>query len=52
VNYTLDNSPIAAEALDLLNTRFMTISSLKEIIVSFQVYGGEDLSDLIKKMRD
>jgi hypothetical protein len=28
------------------------ISSLKEIIVNFQVYGEENLSDPIKKMRD
>jgi hypothetical protein len=50
--YALGDSLIAAEALDLLNTRFKTISSLKEIIVNFQVYGGKDLSDLMKRMRN
>ncbi|MCJ1257758.1 hypothetical protein MMC24_005584 [Lignoscripta atroalba] len=52
VNYALSDSLIAAGALDLLNTRFKTISPLKEIIVNFQVYGGEDLSDEMKKVRD
>ncbi|OBT46512.1 hypothetical protein VE00_03338 [Pseudogymnoascus sp. WSF 3629] len=46
----LNDSPVVAEALDLLDARFKTISSLKEIIVN--VYGGKDISDLIKKMRD
>jgi hypothetical protein len=31
----LNDSPIAAEALDLLNTRFKAIPSLKEIIANF-----------------
>jgi hypothetical protein len=52
-NYALGDSPIAAEALDLLNARFKTISSLKEININFQVYGSEGLiSDGMKKMRD
>jgi hypothetical protein len=52
-NYALDDSPIAAEALDLLDTRFKAIPSLKEIIVNISVYGEEDLSeDLMKEMRD
>jgi hypothetical protein len=52
-NYALDDSPIAAEALDLLDTRFKAIPSLKEIIANVHVYGEEDLSDnLMKKMRD
>jgi hypothetical protein len=52
-NYALNDSPIAAEALDLLDTRFKAIPSLKEIIVNIHVYGEEDLSDdLMKKMRD
>jgi hypothetical protein len=52
-NYALDDSPIAAEALDILDTRFKAIPSLKEIIVNVHVYGEEDLSDdLMKKMRD
>ena len=52
-NYALDDLPIAAEALDLLDTRFKAILSLKEIIVNVHVYGEEDLSDdLMKKMRD
>jgi hypothetical protein len=52
MSYALSDSPFAAEALDLLNTQFKTIPSIKEIIVNFQVYGSEDLSDLTKKMRD
>ena len=52
-NYALDDSPIEAEALDLLDTRFKAIPSLKEVIVNVHVYGEEDLSDdLMKKMRD
>jgi len=52
-NYALDDSPIAAEALDLLDTRFKAIPSLKEIIVNIYVYGEEDLSDdLMEEMRD
>lgn len=31
-NYALDDSPIAAEALDLLDTNFKAIPSLKKII--------------------
>lgn len=45
VNYAFDNSPIAAKALDLLNTRFKAILLLKEIIVNFQVYTTKDLSN-------
>jgi hypothetical protein len=52
VNYAFDDSPIGVQALDLLDTRFKAIPSLKEIIVNFQVYGEEDLSDHRKKMRD
>ena len=44
-NYAFDDSPIAAEALDLLDTRFKAIPSLKEIIVNFQVYAAEDPDD-------
>jgi hypothetical protein len=52
-NYAFGDSPIAQEALDLLDTRFKAIPSLKEIIVNFQVYSEEDLSDdPIKKMCD
>jgi hypothetical protein len=52
-NYALDDSPIAVEALDLLDTRFKAILSLKEIIINVHVYGEEDLSDdLMKKIRD
>ena len=36
-NYALDDSPIEAEALDLLDTRFKAIPSLKEIIVNVHV---------------
>jgi hypothetical protein len=51
-NYALDDSLIV-EALDLLNTRFKVILSLKKIIINIHVYGEEDLSDdLMKKIRD
>jgi hypothetical protein len=36
----------------LLDARFKAIPSLKEIIVNFQVYSEEDLSDDRMKMRD
>jgi hypothetical protein len=52
-NYALDGSSIAAEALDLLDTHFKVIPSLREIIVNVHVYGEEDLGDgRMKKMRD
>jgi hypothetical protein len=52
-DYKLDSSPIAAEALELLDARFKAISSLKEVIVNVHVYDDEGLSDdLRKKMRD
>lgn len=51
-NYAFDDSPISAEALDLLDTRFKAIPSLKEIIVNFQVYTAEDLSEYRTKIRD
>ena len=52
-NYALSHSAIAAEALDVLNTRFQAIHSLKEIIINFEKYPEEDPSDdLTKKMRD
>jgi len=52
-NYALSDSAIAAEALDLLDTRFKNIPSLEEIIVNFEVYPQQDPSDdLMKKMHD
>jgi hypothetical protein len=52
-NYALDDSPIVIKTLNLLDTRFKAIPSLKEIIINIHVYGEEDLSDnLIKKIRD
>jgi hypothetical protein len=52
-NYVFDDSSIVAETLDLLHTRFKAILSLKEIIVNFQVYSEEDLSDdWVKKICD
>ena len=51
--YTLSDSSIAAKALDLLDTDFKDISSLKEIVIDFQMYPEEDLSDdLMKKLHD
>lgn len=53
LNYALDDSPIAAEALDLLSTHFMNIPSLKEIVINFEVYPEQDPSDdLTKKMHN
>jgi hypothetical protein len=53
VNYALSGSPIAAEALDLLDTHFKNIPSLKEIVIDFEVYPEQDPSDdLTKKMHD
>jgi hypothetical protein len=48
----LHDSPVAEQALDLLDARFKAIQSLKEVIVNFQVYSEEDLSDGRMKMRD
>ncbi|TGJ86688.1 hypothetical protein E0Z10_g2014 [Xylaria hypoxylon] len=48
-----DDSPMAAETLDLLDTHLKAITSLKEIIVNFQIYSDENLSDhQMKKIRD
>ena len=53
INYALNDSSIAAEALDLLDACFKAISSLKEVIVGVHIYDDEDLSDdLRKKMHD
>lgn len=46
------DSPIAEQALGLLDARFKAIPSLKEVIVNFQEYSEEDLSDDRVKMRD
>lgn len=52
-NYALSDSPITAEALDLLNTHFKNISSLKEIVINLEVYPEQDPSDdLTKKMHN
>ena len=52
-NYKLNNPPIAAEVLDLLDARFRAISSLKEVIVDVYIYDDNGLSDdLRKKMCD
>jgi len=50
-NYVFSDLPIAIEALDLFDTHFKAIPSLKEIIVHLQVYTVEDLSHYPKKMR-
>ena len=49
-----DNYPLGdSETLDLLDTRFKSIPSLKEIIVNFKVYPEQDPSDdLTKKVHD
>ncbi|RDL35191.1 Uncharacterized protein BP5553_07122 [Venustampulla echinocandica] len=52
-DFVFDDSSMAIETLDLLDTRLKGIPSLKEIIVDFQVYSEEDLSDdRMKKIRD
>ncbi len=51
--YPLDNSPIVAKALDLLDTHFKNIPSLKEIVINFKAHPEEDPSDdLTRKMHD
>jgi hypothetical protein len=52
-DYKLDNSLIAAEALDLLDARFRAILLLKEVIINVYMYNNNGLSDnLRKKMCD
>ena len=52
-NYKLSDSPIAAEALDLLDTHFKNIPSLKEIVINFEVYPKQDPNDdLTRNMHD
>ena len=52
-NYALSDSSIAAEVLDLLDTHFKNIPSLKEIVINFEMYLEQDPSDdLTKKMHD
>jgi hypothetical protein len=48
-DHKLDSSPIAAEALELLDARFKAISSLKEVVVDVHVYDYEVLSDNLMK---
>ncbi|TVY91115.1 hypothetical protein LAWI1_G004341 [Lachnellula willkommii] len=52
MNRALGDLPFADQALDLLDMRFKAILSLKKVIVNFQVYSEEDLSDDRIKMRD
>ena len=47
--YALSHSEIAVEAIHLLDTRFKTIPSLKEITVNFEVHPEEDPDDDIRK---
>ncbi|KAF2475817.1 uncharacterized protein BDR25DRAFT_339807 [Lindgomyces ingoldianus] len=52
-NYGLDDWPIAAEALNILNAHIRTIHSLEEIIINFEEYPEDDPSDdLTKKMHN
>jgi len=51
--YKLDNSPIAADVLDLLDKYFKAISSVNEVIVDVHVYDDDGLSDdLTEKIRN
>ena len=43
-NYALSDSLVSAEALDLLDTHFKHIPSLKEIVINFVVYPEQDPS--------
>lgn len=52
INRALGDLPFADQALDLLDMRFKAILSLKKVIVNFQVYSEDDLSDDQIKMRD
>lgn len=52
-NYAFSDSPIAAEALYLLDTHFKNVPSLREIVINFEVYPEQDPGDnLTKKMYD
>ncbi|KAI0182705.1 hypothetical protein EV127DRAFT_322320, partial [Xylaria flabelliformis] len=52
-DYVFDDSPIAAETLGLLDTRLKAIPSLRKVVVNFQIYSDEDLSDdWMKKISD
>ena len=51
-NYALNDSPIVAEALGLLNTHLRNIHSLKEIVINFEVYPEQDPSGDLTKMHD
>jgi hypothetical protein len=48
----LGDSPIAEQALDLLDTRFKAMPSPKDVIANFQVFSAEDLNYDRVKMRD
>lgn len=48
-NYIFSDSPIAAEALYLLDTHFKNVSSLREIIINFKVYPKQDPGDNLTK---
>ena len=51
-NYVLSDSPIAAQALYLLNTHFKDIPSLKEIVINFEVYPEQEPSGDLTKIHD
>ena len=44
---SLDGSPIAAEALDSLDTDFKAILSLQQIVFKIMVYGDQHLKQMI-----
>lgn len=48
-NYVLNDPVIETEAWDAMDAHFRTIPSLRDIIVHFQVYPLEDLSDDVKQ---
>lgn len=49
-NYALTDLPIAAEAFGLLDKRLKNISSIKEIVINFEVYSEQDQSNDLTKM--
>ena len=49
-NYALSDSPIAAEALDLIDNYLKNIPSIKDVIINFEAYNEQSPSDdLVKK---
>ena len=51
-DYVLSDSPIAAQASNLLSTHFKDIPSLKRIIINFEVYPEQEPSGDLTMIHD